>query len=51
MFRMVMRGDVPFIRIVKIIPRDMRDKLPQEFISILETTVSAYDKLGRDGRV
>ncbi|PYH64700.1 TFIIB-type zinc finger domain-containing protein [Aspergillus vadensis CBS 113365] len=37
-YGMVMRGDVPFIRIVKIIPRDMRDKLPQEFISILETT-------------
>ncbi|PYI04964.1 RNA polymerase I-specific transcription initiation factor Rrn7 [Aspergillus sclerotiicarbonarius CBS 121057] len=36
--RMVMRGDVPFIRIVKVIPREMRDKLPSEFISILETT-------------
>ncbi|OOF97187.1 hypothetical protein ASPCADRAFT_165775 [Aspergillus carbonarius ITEM 5010] len=36
--RMVMRGDVPFIRIVKAIPREMRDKLPPEFISILETT-------------
>ncbi|GKZ34338.1 hypothetical protein AbraIFM66950_004568 [Aspergillus brasiliensis] len=36
--RMVMRGDVPFIRIVKDIPREMRDKLPQEFISVLETT-------------
>lgn len=37
--RMVMRGDVPFLRIVKSIPREMRDKLPQEYISILETTV------------
>ena len=36
---MVMRGDVPFLRIVKTIPREMRDKLPQEYISILETTV------------
>lgn len=34
-----MRGDVPFLRIVKSIPREMRDKLPQEYISILETTV------------
>ncbi|TPR11854.1 bacterial signaling protein N terminal repeat family protein [Aspergillus niger] len=37
-YRMVMRGEVPFIRIVKDIPREMRDRLPQEFISILETT-------------
>ena len=49
MFSMVMRGEVPFIRIVKDIPREMRDRLPQEFISLLETTVSAYDKSGIDG--
>ncbi|PYI00158.1 RNA polymerase I-specific transcription initiation factor Rrn7 [Aspergillus ellipticus CBS 707.79] len=33
---MVMRGDVPYLRVVRDIPRDMRDNLPPEFISILE---------------
>ncbi|KAE8353148.1 RNA polymerase I-specific transcription initiation factor Rrn7 [Aspergillus coremiiformis] len=36
--RMVMREDIPYIRIIRSIPRDMRDKLPQEYLSILETT-------------
>lgn len=42
---MVMRGDIPFLRIVKSIPREMRDKLPQEYISILETTVWHWSRL------
>lgn len=37
--RMIMRGDVPFLRVIRIIPREMRDKLPQHYISLLETTV------------
>lgn len=34
-----MQGDVPYFRIIKTIPREMRDKLPQEYLSLLETTV------------
>lgn len=37
-----MREDIPFIRVLRLIPRDMRDKLPQEYIALLETTVSFY---------
>lgn len=36
---MAMRGDFPFIRILRSIPSEMRDKLPSEFVSILETRV------------
>ncbi|KAF7597094.1 Pol I core factor CF [Aspergillus hancockii] len=36
--RMIMCGDIPYIRITRSIPREMRDKLPQEFLSIIETT-------------
>lgn len=35
-----MRGDVPFIRIVKHVPREMRDKLPSQYVSLLEPRVS-----------
>lgn len=35
-----MYGDIPYIRITRSIPREMRDKLPQEYLSIIETTVS-----------
>lgn len=37
---MAIRGEMPFIRIIKDIPREMRDRLPPQFIAILETTVS-----------
>jgi hypothetical protein len=37
-----MREEIPFIRVLRLIPREMRDKLPQEYISLLETTVSFY---------
>lgn len=36
--RMLMREEFPFIRILRLIPREMRDKLPQEYIALLETT-------------
>ncbi|PKX89555.1 TFIIB-type zinc finger domain-containing protein [Aspergillus novofumigatus IBT 16806] len=36
--RMLMREDIPFIRVLRLIPREMRDKLPQEYIALLETT-------------
>ncbi|XHF97989.1 hypothetical protein AWENTII_001562 [Aspergillus wentii] len=36
-YRMVMREEVPFVRVIKSIPREMRDKLPQEYLSLLET--------------
>ncbi|PLN84478.1 RNA polymerase I-specific transcription initiation factor Rrn7 [Aspergillus taichungensis] len=36
--RMLMRGEVPFLRIILAIPREMRDRLPQEYLSLLETT-------------
>ncbi|GFF43049.1 RNA polymerase I-specific transcription initiation factor rrn7 [Aspergillus udagawae] len=36
--RMLMREDIPFIRVLRSIPREMRDKLPQEYIALLETT-------------
>jgi hypothetical protein len=39
---MLMREEIPFIRVLRLIPREMRDKLPQEYISLLETTVSFY---------
>lgn len=41
-FRMVMRGDIPYLRIPRTIPREMRDKLPQEYLSLLETTVWSH---------
>jgi RNA polymerase I-specific transcription initiation factor RRN7 len=37
-----MREDIPFIRVLRSIPREMRDKLPQEYVALLETTVSFY---------
>lgn len=37
--RMAIRGDIPFIRIVKAVPREMKDKLPPEFIGRLEPNV------------
>ena len=36
-----MYGDIPYIRITRSIPREMRDKLPQEYLSMIETTVCA----------
>ena len=36
---MAMRGDFPFIRVLKSVPSEMRDKLPSEFVSNLETKV------------
>ncbi|KAF7130954.1 hypothetical protein CNMCM5793_003889 [Aspergillus hiratsukae] len=36
--RMLMREEIPFTRVLRSIPREMRDKLPQEYISLLETT-------------
>jgi RNA polymerase I-specific transcription initiation factor RRN7 len=38
-YRMVMRNDIPYYRVFLHIPRDMKDKLPQEYIALLETTV------------
>ncbi|KAI9043311.1 uncharacterized protein KD926_003841 [Aspergillus affinis] len=35
---MIVRGEIPYIRVVKDIPREMRDKLPQEYLSIIETS-------------
>ncbi|KAK5696428.1 hypothetical protein LTS12_028567, partial [Elasticomyces elasticus] len=35
---MVMKEDVPYLRIVRLIPRDMRDRLPQHYIALLETS-------------
>lgn len=37
--RMVMRGDIPYLRIIRLIPREMRDRLPQHYIALLETSV------------
>lgn len=34
-----MRGDIPYLRIIRLIPRDMRDRLPQNYIALLETSV------------
>jgi RNA polymerase I-specific transcription initiation factor RRN7 len=34
-----MRNDIPYYRVFLHIPRDMKDKLPQEYIALLETTV------------
>ncbi|KAL5359701.1 RNA polymerase I-specific transcription initiation factor Rrn7 [Aspergillus floccosus] len=36
--RMVLREEVPYIRVIKSIPREIRDKLPQEYLSLIETT-------------
>ncbi|KAL4997359.1 hypothetical protein BDV10DRAFT_169956 [Aspergillus recurvatus] len=36
--RMVSRNDIPYYRVFLHIPRDMKDKLPQEYIALLETT-------------
>ncbi|KAB8232215.1 TFIIB-type zinc finger domain-containing protein [Aspergillus alliaceus] len=36
--RMIMCGEIPYIRVTRSIPREMRDKLPQQFLSIIETT-------------
>ena len=38
-FRMVMRGEIPYIRITREIPQEMREKLPQGYITALETKV------------
>lgn len=50
-----MREEFPFIRILRLIPREMRDKLPQEYIALLETTVSLYlhdaDRVSTDPRI
>lgn len=34
-----MKGDVPYLRIIRLIPREMRDRLPQHYIALLETSV------------
>lgn len=36
---MAMRGDIPFFRALRYIPREMRDKLPPEYIARLEPRV------------
>ncbi|KAL1854658.1 hypothetical protein Plec18170_004749 [Paecilomyces lecythidis] len=36
--RFAMRQEIPFIRVVREIPREMRDRLPQEYIGALDTT-------------
>ncbi|KAL4881218.1 hypothetical protein BJY04DRAFT_227883 [Aspergillus karnatakaensis] len=36
--RMVMRNEITYYRALIHIPRDMKDKLPQEYIALLETT-------------
>ncbi|GAD92747.1 RNA polymerase I specific transcription initiation factor Rrn7 [Paecilomyces variotii No. 5] len=35
--RFAMRQEIPFIRVVREIPREMRDRLPQEYIGALDT--------------
>ncbi|KAJ5084683.1 hypothetical protein NUU61_009262 [Penicillium alfredii] len=35
-YRMIIRQDVPYIRALTIVPREMRDKLPPELVSILD---------------
>ncbi|KAJ5601312.1 pol I core factor CF [Penicillium lagena] len=42
--RLVIRQDVPYIRVVREIPREMRDKFPPEYLSLLE--VSKLPKAG-----
>lgn len=37
-----MRGDIPFTKIVKAIPREMRNKTPPAYISLLEPKVSCF---------
>lgn len=39
---MVMRQEVPYIRIIRHIPREMRDKLPQEYIALFEIKVRSH---------
>ncbi|KAL4810783.1 hypothetical protein BDV18DRAFT_2260 [Aspergillus unguis] len=36
--RYVMRNDIPYYRAFLHVPRDMKDKLPQEYIALLDTT-------------
>ncbi|KAL5046279.1 hypothetical protein BDW71DRAFT_182510 [Aspergillus fruticulosus] len=36
--QMVLRSDIPYYRAFLHIPRDLKDKLPQEYIALLETT-------------
>lgn len=38
---MAMRGDIPFIRTIRSVPADMRNKLPQQYLSLLEPRVSS----------
>ncbi|KAJ5586896.1 uncharacterized protein N7459_002661 [Penicillium hispanicum] len=40
--RLIVRQDIPYIRAVRTIPREMRDKLPPEFLSILDIIVSSH---------
>ena len=44
-----MRGEVPFLRIILAIPREMRDRLPQEYLSLLETTVRMHRSINQVG--
>ncbi|KAF9885801.1 Pol I core factor CF [Aspergillus nanangensis] len=44
--QMVIHGDVPYIRVIRTIPREMRDKLPQELRSIIETTLISLIVIG-----
>lgn len=34
-----MRQEIPFIRAVREVPREMRDRLPQEYMGALDTRV------------
>ena len=37
---LIIRQDIPYIRALRAIPREMRDKLPPEFLGILDIIVS-----------
>ena len=37
---LIIRQDIPYIRALRIVPRDIKDKLPPEFVAILDIHVS-----------
>ncbi|KAL4929450.1 TFIIB-type zinc finger domain-containing protein [Aspergillus undulatus] len=36
--RMILRNEIPYYRVFNHVPHDMKDRLPQEYIALLETT-------------
>ncbi|KAJ0422480.1 hypothetical protein BJY00DRAFT_77699 [Aspergillus carlsbadensis] len=36
--RLATRNDIPYYRVLNIIPRDMKEKLPQQYMALFETT-------------